>query len=116
MKIVPYQEIESVTFDSDVVKGIQGRVAIGKDDGAENFCMRVFEIEAKGFTPRHSHAWEHEIFFHYGKGEVLMNGEWHAVEPGHVVFIPGGEEHQIRNTAKSILVFACLIPTGAPEL
>jgi quercetin dioxygenase-like cupin family protein len=116
MKIIPYQDVNTVSFDSDVVKGVQGRVVIGKEDGANNFCMRVFEVEAKGFTPRHRHAWEHEIFFHAGKGEVLKDGEWHPVEPGHIVFIPGDEEHQIRNTAKSTLVFACLIPAGAPEL
>lgn len=118
MKIIPYQEIEAVSFDSDVVKGVQGRVAVGRDDGAMNFCMRIFEIEPKGFTPCHTHDWEHEIFFHAGKGEVLLFGEWIPVEAGHVVFVPGGLEHQIRNssTGKSNLVFACVIPAGAPEL
>lgn len=116
MKIMHYAEADSRDFDGDSVKGVTGRVAIGKADGADRFCMRVFELGEGGFTPRHSHDWEHEIFFHAGKGEVLQNGEWSQVSPGYTVFIPGNEPHQIRNAGSEKLVFACLIPAGAPEL
>ena len=116
MKVTPYQEIDAVSFDSDVVKGVQGRIAIGRDDGAPNFCMRVFEVEPKGFTPCHSHDWEHEIFVHSGEGEVYQSDQWRKVKPGSVVFIPGNELHQIRNRGMQKLVFVCLIPSGAPEL
>ncbi|MFO7666702.1 MAG: cupin domain-containing protein [Desulfobacterales bacterium] len=49
-------------------------------------------------------------------GEVYNNGKWIPVTAGSVVFIPGNEEHQIRNTGSELLVFACLIPSKAPEL
>ncbi|MBW2198527.1 MAG: cupin domain-containing protein, partial [Deltaproteobacteria bacterium] len=39
-----------------------------------------------------------------------------AVTKGHVIFIPGNEAHQLRNAGEDPLVFACLIPSGAPEL
>jgi len=55
MKIMHYNEQEPVLFDSDPAKGVAGRVVIGKKDGAENFCMRVFELSESGFSPRHSH-------------------------------------------------------------
>ncbi|ACN17316.1 cupin domain family protein [Desulforapulum autotrophicum HRM2] len=116
MKIVDYKGIEPTRFDNGVAKGITGRVVIGKEDGANNFCMRVFEVEKNGHTPRHSHEWEHEIFFHSGMGEVLCQGKWTPVSSGAAVFVPGNEDHQIQNTGQDTLVFVCLIPKGAPEI
>ena len=117
MKIVShYSETPSQFFDGDVVKGVTGRVVIGKEDGAPNFCMRIFTLEAGGFTPRHSHEWEHEILIHQGSGQVYKENEWVDVDTGSVVFIPGNEEHQFRNTSDKDLVFACLVPKGAPEI
>lgn len=116
MKLISYKDIDGKTFDSDVAKRVTARVAVGKADGANNFCMRVFELGEGGFTPRHSHAWEHEIFFHAGEGEVFLEGDWHKVEAGHTVFIPGDAEHQIRNTGAADLAFVCVIPSGAPEI
>ena len=116
MKIIDYVSVPETRFDNEMVKGAAGRVVIGKADGAANFCMRVFELEKGGFTPRHRHDWEHEIFFHAGKGDVWHDGEWISVSPGSVAFIPGNEEHQIRNSGEEKLTFVCLIPSGAPEL
>ncbi len=116
MKIIHYGEAAPQRFEGDAVRGVTGRVAIGAEDGADRFCMRVFELAASGYTPKHSHEWEHEIFVHQGAGEVFRDGGWVPVGPGHVVFIPGGERHQIRNAGAGPFVFACLIPAGAPEL
>jgi quercetin dioxygenase-like cupin family protein len=116
MKVIPYSQEPETRFDNDMAKGVTGRVVIGKSDGAPHFCMRVFELDKDGFTPRHAHAWEHEIFFHAGSGEVWQNGSWVPVKSGSVAFVPGNEEHQIRNTGDDRLTFVCLIPSGAPEL
>jgi len=116
MKILHYSEAESKDFNTDAVKGVTGRVLIGNADGANNFCMRMFEIAESGYSPKHLHDWEHEIFFHSGRGEILNEGKWAPVEQGYVVHIPKNEEHQIRNTGDEPLVFICLIPSGPPEL
>lgn len=116
MKIIAYLEVEPTRFESFQAKGIVGRVVIGKNDNAKNFCMRVFEISAGGNSPFHSHDWEHEVFVHSGEGEFYGNGQWNPVKGGNVVFIPGNEEHQIRNTGTDKLIFVCLVPSGAPEL
>ena len=116
MKIMHYSDAPSQSFDGDTVRGVTGRVAIGQADGASNFCMRVFELAPGGYTPRHQHNWEHEIFFHAGRGEVYQNGQWQTVEAGSVTFIPGNEHHQIRNAGTTSLIFVCMIPSGAPEL
>ncbi|MEE4609373.1 MAG: cupin domain-containing protein [Desulfobacteraceae bacterium] len=116
MKIFDYSGIPGIPFDNGPARGVVGRVAIGKADGAASFCMRVFEIAPGGHTPRHRHAWEHEIFVHAGRGEIHSDDRWHPIGPGTAVFVPGDVEHQIRNPGDKALVFVCLIPAGAPEL
>ncbi len=116
MKIIHYSEPEPTYIDSDIAKGVSVRVAIGKADGAENFCMRIFELSKGGYSPRHSHEWEHEMMVHSGSGEILCSGKWVTITKGSIVFIPGNEEHQIKNTGDEPLVFVCLIPSGIPEI
>ncbi len=116
MKITSYTQAQATHFESEFVKGIAARVVIGKREGANNFCMRVFEIAPGGHTPKHSHDWEHEMFIHSGEGEVYGNDRWNPIASGTVVFMPGNEEHQLRNTGKELLVVVCVIPGTAPEL
>lgn len=116
VKIMPTTAAQAVHFDSEVARGVTGRVVIGRVDGANNFCMRRFDLAPGGHTPRHTHAWEHEIFFHAGEGEVFHDDQWVRVTSGDAVFVPGDEEHQIRNAGDSALTFICLVPSGAPEI
>jgi quercetin dioxygenase-like cupin family protein len=116
MKIIRFQEEEYKVFNDSKAKGAKGRVLIGQGDGASHFVMRFFELAPEGYTPLHRHDWEHEIFIHRGQGAAWRNGEWVPVEAGMAVFVPGGEEHQIRNTGSESLLFVCLIPSGPPEL
>ncbi|MCK5835907.1 MAG: cupin domain-containing protein [Desulfobacula sp.] len=116
MKVVNYKDVSPVVMDNQMVKNVAGRVMIGKEDGAENFCMRVFEMGKDGFTPKHRHDWEHEVFVHTGSGEVLLEDKWHPVSAGSTIFVPSNIEHQFRNTADKTFTFVCLIPSGTPEL
>lgn len=116
MKIINYQDILPVVMDNEMVKNVAGRVMIGKEDGAKKFCMRLFEMGKDGYTPKHTHDWEHEVFIHAGTGEVLIKNKWHPVSKGSAIFIPANIEHQFRNTSDGMLTFLCLIPSRAPEL
>ncbi|KQC08248.1 MAG: cupin [Smithella sp. SDB] len=116
MKLINYKSVEPTHFNNDAAKEIAGRVVAGKADGANNFCMRIFEIAPGGHTPKHAHPWEHEMFIHSGVGEIYGNGKWNPLGPGNVVFMPPDEEHQVRNTGKELLILACLVPSIAPEL
>jgi len=116
MKLIHYEEIEATHFDSEAAKALSGRVLIGKADGADHFCMRLFEFQPGGHSPRHTHPWEHEIFFHAGRGEVFSDGVWKPVRAGCAVFVPPGVEHQVRNAGPDKLVMLCLVPPAAPEL
>ena len=116
MVIKQYTALAATHFNNDAAQGVAARVVLGKQDGAPNFCMRVFEFAPGGHTPRHAHAWEHEMFIHAGQGEIFGNGRWQPLTAGSAVFIPGDEEHQMRNTGKEMLVVVCLVPGTAPEL
>lgn len=116
MKVMHFNEAATKIFEGNGATGVVGRLLIGQADGAPHFAMRLFELEASGCTPRHSHEWEHEVFVHAGKGAVWRNDGWVDVEPGTAVFVPGGEEHQFRNTGTAPLRFVCLVPRGSPEL
>lgn len=116
MKVAHYTDTMGQLFDGEIVKNVTGRVVIGQEDGAPNFCMRVFTVGPGGFTPRHAHEWEHEIFVHSGRGQVYRKGEWADVRAGSIIFIPGNEEHQLRNTGEQEFTFVCLIPKGVAEI
>lgn len=116
MKVINYKDVLPVVMDNEMVKHVAGRVMIGNEDGAKNFCMRVFEMGKDGYTPKHTHDWEHEVFVHNGTGEVFIEDKWVPLSAGSAVFIPANIEHQFRNTSDADFVFVCLIPAGAPEL
>jgi quercetin dioxygenase-like cupin family protein len=110
MKISPYEKIESKPVEDPAASGVTMRIAVGPEDGAPNFVMRVFTVEPGGHTPRHEHPWEHEVFFHAGSGEVFLGGKTTAVETGGIVYVPAGALHQFVNTGPRPLVFVCVIP------
>lgn len=109
MKIFPYLDVESKVAEKGA-EGVTVRWLITKEIGAENFAMRLFEVDIDGYTPLHNHSWEHEVFILEGEGEVTGGGESKRVMAGDVVFIPPNETHQFRNTGKKKFKFLCLIP------
>ena len=87
------------------------REVVNADDGAPNFCMRVFDIEPGSSTPFHNHAWEHEVYILSGKGvAVSADGSETEVDRDSVVFVPVDEKHCFKNTGTETLRFICVIP------
>jgi quercetin dioxygenase-like cupin family protein len=106
MKIAKYSD----TKPTKELPGVTKREVITAGDGAPNFCMRVFEVEAGSSTPDHTHPWEHEVFILAGKGVVRGEPGESAIGPGSVVFIAPNERHCFVNTGQQLLRFICLIP------
>ena len=116
MKATHYTDIQGTEINNDMVKNVTGRVLIGKDDGAPNFCMRRFDVAPGGHAPRHTHDWEHEIYVLEGKADVLLGEQWQTVSQGTAVYIPPNVDHQIKNNSDGHLAFLCLVPSAAPEM
>ncbi len=106
MKVCNYLEAQSIQELPGVVK----REVITADDGAPNFCMRIFELEPGSSTPHHSHPWEHEVFVLSGRGMVTGEQKETLIARDSVVFVPPDEKHCFVNNGNEPLRFICLIP------
>jgi quercetin dioxygenase-like cupin family protein len=111
-KIEKALNIAAKKVEMEGAKGATIRILISKADGADNFVMRMFEVEAGGNTPLHSHPHEHEVFVLKGDGAFICEGKEHMIGPENVVFVPSGVEHQFRNVGDSVLRFLCLVPAA----
>jgi len=109
MKVFDYRDVEAVDAEEGASR-LRVRWLVTKDLGAENFAMRLFEMESGGFSPLHSHPWEHEVYVLEGEGVVVGEGGEKAFRAGTVVFVPAGERHQFRNTGSGVVRFLCMIP------
>ena len=103
-------EVQQNAVTETGAEGARIRWLIAKGDGAPTFAMREIEVDPGGCTPFHSHPWEHEVYILEGTGTVAGKGGETPLRPGSVVFIPGGEEHNFKNTGRGTLRFLCLVP------
>ena len=68
-----------------------------------------------GYTPRHSHPYEHEVFVLEGDGVVLEGDAEHPFTAGDVIFVTPDEVHQFRNTGTRPLKFLCMVPNSSAD-
>lgn len=102
---------KTLEIDSqEMLEGVTMRMAIGPDQGATHFNMRIFDLQPGASTPHHSHWWEHEVYVMAGKGIVKDETGEKAIEAGMALLVPGGEKHQFVNTGDGVLRFMCLVP------
>jgi quercetin dioxygenase-like cupin family protein len=113
MKVEKSSNISKCAVEVEGAKDVEIRWLISKEDGAENFAMRMFELQPDGHTPLHTHAHEHEVFVIEGQGVFVCEGQENEFSAEYVIFVPGSREHQFRNTGNSVLRILCLIPASA---
>ena len=109
MEVFHYQDVKAKDAEEGASK-LRVRWLITKETGAENFAMRLFEMEAGGYSPFHSHPWEHEVFILEGEGLLIGDGGERKSRAGDVIFIPPNEKHQLKNNGERTLKFLCLVP------
>ena len=107
--------IEQKQVEMPGAENCRVRQLIGADVGAPNFAMREFEVAAGGFTPHHSHPYEHEIFVLEGSGIAVEGTDEHPIKAGDTIYVAPNDVHQFRNTGDGPLKFLCLIPNSAQD-
>ena len=112
MKNCNYLDVQLQQVEEDGAQEVAVRWVINKEDGAQNFFMRVFDVQPGGHTPYHRHAWEHEVFILEGHAAVVTENGTKSAPAGNVVFVLPEEYHQFRNETDRLMKFICLIPSG----
>lgn len=110
MKIRPIKAHLQEPVVAEGAKGARIRILVGPDDGAGNFHMRHFEVEAGGCTPFHQHDFEHEILVLKGRGLAKTAEGDRPFKQGDVIFVQAGERHQFCNNGDEPFEIICLIP------
>lgn len=113
MKVSNVESIEQKPVEMEGASGCQVRSLLSAADGTPTFAMRQFEVAPGGHTPKHHHAYEHEVFVLEGNGIVIEGDVEHPLAAGDVVFVSPDDVHQFRNTGQTPLKFLCLIPNSA---
>lgn len=114
MKIKKRIELVREEIIDSNTKGIKFFPVITEKDGAPNFSLRLFEIEPEGYTPYHSHDWEHEIYIIEGNGFINGENKKLRIEKNDFIFVEPNEAHQFV-AGETGLKMICIIPNkGQP--
>jgi quercetin dioxygenase-like cupin family protein len=113
MKVQHHEQVEQAPVTMEGSSGCQVRWLVDEQQGAPNFAMRQFEVAPGGFTPKHSHPYEHEVYVLEGSGVVLEGDREHKLSAGDFVFVVPGEVHQFRNTGTTPMKFLCMVPNSS---
>lgn len=100
--------------EPEAMPGVKIRWVIDQKRGAQNFAMRIFEVAPGAETPLHDHWYEQEMYLLDGEGLMVGERGEQALRPGHVMWVPPNERHQIKNTGGQPLRFICCVPQKKP--
>ena len=101
--------VADASVTEEGAKGAKIKWLISEKDGAPNFVMRHFSVDAGGFTPLHAHDWEHEVYVLEGHGKVRYEDGEERIQPGDAILIPSGKKHQFQ-AGSVTLKFICIVP------
>ena len=113
MDIKQVETVPANAVDVDGAAGVQIQWLVGVADRPEHFYMRLFELQPGGYTPRHDHRWEHEVFVLEGEGTVATADGEQRIGRNSVIHVRPGETHQFSNRGDQPLKFLCLVPRTA---
>jgi quercetin dioxygenase-like cupin family protein len=102
--------IEAKPIENPEVKNAAMKVLISPAEGWAGHFMRVIELGADGYTPRHAHQWPHINYILEGQGVLHVDGKDQTVSAGSYAYVPAGSEHQFRNGSEGLFRFICIVP------
>lgn len=74
-----------------------------------NLVVSSTRLHSGKSTSGHSHPGQEEVYqFIYGTGEMELDNEKFAVNPGDIVLIKDGVFHRVHNTGDGELYFVCV--------
>lgn len=113
MLVTHYEQVTQIPVEMPGSMGCAIRMLLGAAEEAPSFSMLHFEISPGGYTPKHFHDFEHEIYILEGRGEAWEGDTAHPIGPGDVLLVKPNDIHQFRNSGKAPLKLLCLTPNSA---
>ena len=110
MPVIKYDHLKMQSLEFDNAKSVSKAVPVGKNEGWEDYTMRVFRLGPGGFSPRHSHDWEHVNYIIKGYGTLRLGDEVHELKEKDFAFVPPNIEHQFMNAGDDDFEFICIVP------
>ena len=110
MKTGKEKDVQGMPAEVDKARGVSMKVLISEKQGAPTAVLRVFDVAPGGYTPFHTHDWEHMVYVLQGKGIVREGDKEHPLDQGTYVLVEPGEEHQFVNRGDDVLRFICVVP------
>lgn len=110
MPVRRYADLEEVPVAMEGAQGVTKKVPIGKNEGWEEYTLRVFKIAPGGHTPKHRHDWEHINYVISGKGRLILDEAPNEIAEKDFAFVPPNALHQFQNPFKEDFEFICIVP------
>ena len=112
MKIISLDQVDKSKVEMDGASGAWKQVPLSKKDGAPVYAYRVFTLEPDGYTPYHTHDFEHMNYIIEGEGALIdENGSERQLKAGDFALVKPNEKHQYKNTSNSkIFRMICGVP------
>ncbi len=110
MPVLPYDKMNMKPIEVKGGEHVSKAVVIGREEGWPDHTVRVFRLAPGGFTPRHSHDWEHVNYIIKGTGELRLGEKVQKVHEHDFAFVPANTEHQFRNAGDEDFEFICIVP------
>jgi quercetin dioxygenase-like cupin family protein len=115
---------EAIEYEpQSAAEGLAKGVLVGEAQGAPNFRMRRFTLDAGSAVPKHTNEVEHEQYVLEGEyvvgfreGEDDAEDVEYEIGPGDSLFIPAGTVHWYRNDGQDEAAFICVVPNGDDEI
>lgn len=104
------KDVAGISVQGEGVHKVTKKVLISPQEGWEGWVMRLFELGAGGYTPRHSHDWPHINWIVSGKGTLYLDGQEHQIGAGDYAYVPNNVPHQFKAADNSGLSFICIVP------
>ena len=103
MKHVREHEIGGISMPQPHARTLKHLVAPWTS-GSERVWIGMSKIDPRSTSNRHSHPDKEEIFYVIsGRGEIAVGWERDTIEPGSVIVVPPGSEHQLFNDSDETL-------------
>jgi len=93
------------------------KVCMSPEDGStKDLTLLISIIDPKSMTHYHAHEESGELIYVVtGRGEAIIEGKIHHVEPDTAVYAPLGVRHQIKNLSDETMKLVCVFVPPLPR-